>query len=181
MKSAIAFLAVLLSIPLLLAQPRSGRGERAPQYDALSEFMGLNESQIESLKQVSAALRQITGPMAREMFQLRKQLREETKSDAPDQEMINQLTGEIEGLKGQIQSESVNSRQQALAILNSDQVAALERLTEALSLQRSAQEATRLNLLEAPESFQRSFGARRSGGFRRGARERAGPGGDDGN
>ena len=182
MKSAIAFVALLLSIPPLLAQPPSGRGERMqPRYDALSEFMGLSASQIEGLKQTSAALREITGPLAREMFQLRKQLRQETKSDALDTEVINRLTGEMEGLKGQIQSESADSRQQARAILDSDQLAALDRLTEALSLQRSAQEATRLNLLEAPEGSQAGFGARRGGGFRHGSKGRRGPRGDDGN
>jgi Spy/CpxP family protein refolding chaperone len=164
--------AMLFAIPVLAQGPPEGpRGPHGLRGQALQEHLQLTEEQQAGLKANRQTLREATKPLMQQMREKRNLLREEMHSETPNAGIIGQLNVEIKELAEQMKAARESSRADAVALLDSNQQAALGELQRALELQGIARQAAGANLLAAPEG---GFGMR--GGMGPGPRgPRSGP------
>ena len=165
--------AILLAVPVLAQEPPEGpRGPHGHRGQALQQHLQLTEPQQEDLKANRQALREATRPLMQQVREKRNLLREEMRSETSNAGTIGQLNVEIKKLAEQMKAARESSRADAVALLDSNQQAALAELQRALELQGIARQAAGANLLAAPEG---GFGMR--GGMGPGPRgPRGGPG-----
>lgn len=165
--------AILFAIPVLAQGPPEGhRGPRGLRGEALQQHLQLTEQQQADLKANRQAMREATKPLMEQMREKRNMLREEMQPETPNAGTIGQLNVEVKELAEQMKAARESSRADAVALLDSNQQAALAELQRALELQEVARQAAGANLLAPPEG---GFGMR--GGFGPGPR---GPRGQQG-
>ena len=140
---------------------------------ALIDYLGLSEFQLAALRDVQASIRDAAQPVAEEARAKRQELRQAKQQDPPDTNLIGMLTMELEELAERLASIRGDFQDDAAAVLDSNQLALLGALEDALALQAEARQAAGLNLISSGEprlaSQARSRRGRKRGGRRQGS------------
>jgi Spy/CpxP family protein refolding chaperone len=133
--------------------PPARRPGNGPGLQALKTYLNLTDAQVTALAAVQTSLRNAIQPLAQDLAAKTKALRDENSKTTPDPNVVSQLKSEIASLRDQIQTQRSSFRAQAQALLTSDQIAALNKLEQALKLLVTAREAAALDLIDFPEGF----------------------------
>ena len=166
--------ALLLCFGISFSQDRtSGDSDPAPEHpfrgiEALRAEIGLNERQIERLREIGFALEDAIFPYALEAFEKDWALRRELRGTPPNVEVLRMLGEDLERIIGEVERVHSEHRAASRALLSSHQNAALDRLARVFESVQAAQEAIRLNLIEPPHGFPEGlllFGPFGRGGF----------------
>jgi len=159
MKKLTGFIAMLMLGGALMAQVGNpqDRRRRAPRVNELKEMLALTEQQMTNLAAIQKEMREATRPITEDLRALSQQLRDVMKSDPIDETAAADLRAAIEAKREEMEAAREESRLAAHTILSSDQMEILSKLEEALALQRAAQQAVTLNLIEGSD-YGRGFG-----------------------
>jgi Spy/CpxP family protein refolding chaperone len=130
-------------------------------------MLALTEDQLTNLATVQRELREATKPLGEELRDLARQLRDVMKSDPVDEAMAADLRAAIKEKREEIGAARAESRLASQAFLTPEQMEKLAMLEEALALQKVAQQAVMLNLIEG-SGMGRGFGIGMGGRGRRG-------------
>jgi len=141
----------------------------------LKEYLGLTDDQITDIRTLQKTQREQLRPLAQQMAQTSRQLREELQKEPVDSAVVSNLRAQIKALTAELQAKQKEYTQQLRATLNADQQAKLAELEEAMKqrdadLRAIARQAAMLGLIDAPRN---SGGLR--GNFRRGFMNRPVP------
>ena len=120
--------------------------------EALISYLGLSESQLAGLREVHAQIREATQPVAEEARAKQQELRQAKQQDPPDTNLIGMLTMELEELAAKLVGIRADFQDDALAVLDANQLALLGALEDALALQAEARQAVGLNLISGGEA-----------------------------
>ena len=120
-------------------------GVRLPE--ALIEELGLAESQIDQLRANNQSFREQVRPLAQDAAAKRRELRQEKRSESPNETVLGTLTMELEEIQAQIEGVRAAFRASARAILTTDQVNALGPIEDAVALGQAGRQAVVLNLV----------------------------------
>jgi Spy/CpxP family protein refolding chaperone len=170
MKKLTGIIAMFLLSGVLMAQVGDGtqqRRRRAPRINEVKELLALTEQQMTDLAAVQREMRGAAQPITQELRDLAMQLRDVVKSDPVDEAAAADLRAAIKAKREEIGALRSESRLAAHSILTAEQMETLAKLEEALALQRAAEQAVMLNLIEGPERG-RGFGMGMTGRGRRG-------------
>ncbi|MCS7315230.1 MAG: hypothetical protein RMI94_04810 [Bryobacterales bacterium] len=118
--------------------------------DALKSYLGLQDSQIESLRQLRQQQTQAIQSLVAELAARQRALREQLDRGVTDTAALGRALLEIEGLRKRLTEVENAARNQALAILSSDQRAKLDALEQARKLEAAVRQAIALGLLAPP-------------------------------
>jgi uncharacterized membrane protein len=140
------FLFPLLAGAVLLAQDPIPNA----QPPDLKAFLNLSDPEIQSLVQLQQQKAQALQPLVQEVLQAQQNLQQMLTSPNPDPAAVGQLVIAIATLRQQVQQIAGNFQQQAVNLLQPDQIAKLPPLQLALGLHHAALQAAFLGLLNAP-------------------------------
>ncbi len=124
-----------------------------PGLQALQTYLNLTDDQVTNLKAVETSLRSTIKPLFQNLVTKRQALRAENQKTTPDPTVITQLNQDIANLLSEIEVQRDAYRKQALAVLTTDQLAQLDKLTQALLLVPVGRAAVALDLISAPQGF----------------------------
>ena len=137
-------------------------------FEALRAELGLNERQVERLREVDFAREDEMFPYARDGFEHDWELRRALRNAQANEEEVRMIGEDLERIYGEINRVNTEYRRIARAILSSHQIAALDRLERVFESVQAAQEAIRVNLIESPPGYPFGlppFGPFGTGGF----------------
>ena len=118
-------------------------------YQALKQALALTDVQTQQLQDLQKNRQETTQAIYQKISDKQRQLNEALASPAPDPTTIGQLEIDMAGLRKQIGA-GPSVRDAALAILTDAQKEKLKDLQNAIQLQRAANEAIGLGLINAP-------------------------------
>ena len=121
--------------------------------EALRAEIGLNERQLERLREIEFAREDALFPYAREAFEKEWALRRELRATQLNEQALRMIGEDLERIHGEIERVNTEYRAAARALLSSHQNAALDRVARAFESLQAAQEAIRVNLIEPPPGF----------------------------
>ncbi|MFN8007432.1 MAG: periplasmic heavy metal sensor [Terriglobia bacterium] len=174
MKRWTSLLVFTLSLGTLLAQDPSapsGPPWGPPSFDALKTFLQLTDKQVQDLTALQTSFRDAVKPIHEQIRTKEKDLHTEMGKGSPDSALVAQLLVDIKGLRSQIKSKRDELRPQLLALLSDSQKNSLATLQQALTLQQTAHQAARLDLIDGPQTGSGpgpGFGGMRKGMLRHG-------------
>jgi len=154
MKIVTVWMVVLLCCGVLPADQRPfDRAPRADgiQADQLKTYLGLSDQQLQDLKALQGQFREAARPIAEQLGEKAKELRQARQQDPVDEALVSRLQAEIAGLQSQVAVLRTQFQSHAQGVLTADQMARLAALEQALALVPAAHQAAALNLLDAPE------------------------------
>jgi len=164
MKTAQLLLAAALLAGTALAQqgaPRADMSPKTPPTDAIKAYLKLTDQQATDLQALRTSLREAVRPLARQLADKTKTLREELKKDPVNATAVSTLRAEINDLKVQISAKRDEYGAKSRKVLSGEQLAALDALQQALSLLPAARQAIGLNLIDIPEGLAGMLGGGR--------------------
>lgn len=115
--------------------------------DALKNYLGLQDSQIQSLRQFQQQHFQAVRPLIAELAAKHEALREQLDRGSADAAALGKALLEIESLRKRLADAHTAARNQALGVLTGDQRAKLEALEQARKLAPAIRQAEALGLL----------------------------------
>lgn len=118
--------------------------------DALKAYLGLQDSQIESLRQLHQQHAQAMRSMMAELVAKQQALREQLDRGSTDATALGKALLEIESLRKRLMQAHEAVRNQALNLLTSEQRAKLDSLEQARKLEPAFRQAEALGLLAPP-------------------------------
>ena len=121
--------------------------------EALRAEIGLNERQLQRLREIDFAREDALFPYAQETFEKEWALRRELRGEQPNEQVLRMIGEDLERIHREIERVNSEYRVAARALLSSHQNAALDRLARAFESVQAAQEAIRVNLIEPPPGF----------------------------
>ena len=121
--------------------------------EALRAEIGLNDRQIERLKEIDLAREDALFPYARDAFEQEWALRRELRGAQLDEERLRMIGEDLERINIEIERVNSEHRVAAHAILSFHQLAGLRRLERAFESVQAAQEAIQVNLIEPPHGY----------------------------
>jgi Spy/CpxP family protein refolding chaperone len=163
---------------LMMAQgPGSGRGPglgagTPPSPDALKEFLGLTDAQVQQLVELRKSQPAAVQPLREQLRTKAEAMREEMQKANPDTNKVAQLMVEMKAIREQIRAEHGKLNDQAKALLTEEQKVKLAQLEAAQKLAPAIRQGIGLGLLSGPEGA----GAGRGGPAMLGPGPGAGPG-----
>jgi Spy/CpxP family protein refolding chaperone len=170
-------LTLVVSSLALMAQPRARSTPGTPRTpDELKAFLGLSDSQVQSLTQLRQQQNEALRTKSQDMRTKHEALRNLLNSNTADAAAVGRLMLDIEATRKSVRTEAERFRTQAVAVLNDAQKAKLKTLEDAVQLQPAIRQAGALGLLTPPEGGERGQG-RGPMMMRGNDRGRFGPGG----
>ncbi len=130
-----------------MAAALAAQAPAPPGPDALKSYLGLQDSQIESLRQLRQQHAQATQSMLAELAAKQQALREQLDRGSTDAAALGKALLEIESLRKRLTDASQALRTQAVGVLTGDQRAKLEALEQARKLEPAIRQAEALGLL----------------------------------
>ena len=122
----------------------------SPRFDELKTYLGLTDSQIQSLQQLQTQQGQAMQAIHQEIQQKQTALRDALKAGSTDAAALGRLLLDIENLRKRIEQGQTSYQDQARNVLSETQKTKLKALEEAAKLREEIQEATMLRLLTPP-------------------------------
>jgi len=150
MKKLLAVL--LLSGAVLVAQQTSPTTPAGPSFQAIKDFLGLTDQQVQSLLQLRQDEAQAARQLHEQIRTLEQQLQQKIEAGGPANEIGN-LVLQIANLRNQLRNLHDQYQDKALALLTADQQAKLAQLEEAAQLAPAIAQARALGLLKGPAGF----------------------------
>lgn len=144
-------LALALAAGLAFAQEDGERRRRGPQLDKLQETLSLTDTQLQALRDNSAAMREEIRAATEGARETREAMREEMAQDNPNEAIIAQHLTAMSEVRDEVEAIRARFRDSALALLDESQKAKLAEIEAAMELARLAPGAAALNLIEAPQ------------------------------
>jgi Spy/CpxP family protein refolding chaperone len=153
------FATILLSTLALSAQDTGSAGTGstiaifpppAASYKELQQFLSLSDQQVTSLQAIQVQRDQAVQAIWKQVSDKQNELNQLLQSGSIDYVRMGQLLVEINTAQKQYPAPVEPYRTQALAVLNPQQKAKLQTLTDALNLNIPANEAVALNLVDSP-------------------------------
>lgn len=119
--------------------------------EALQQTLGLTDMQLEQLRENNRAMVEEVRPLARELARKSRDLRRETRSDAPNESIIGTITVEIVEINGAMDEIRARYEESARSFLNPLQLEALKPIEAAAARVYQVRQAAQFNLVELPE------------------------------
>ena len=142
---------LLTTAAMLPAQDRDLTILPYPFYEDVKRYLGLSESQGQSLETILKNRNEAQQNIWRQTAEKNRHLQQLLESGTGAAAQIGQLLLDIRNLEKQIPTLDAPYRAQALNVLTADQKSKLAKLDEALKLQATASQAAALLLLEYPQ------------------------------
>jgi Spy/CpxP family protein refolding chaperone len=161
MRKTTLFLAASLLVATAYAQqgqPGRFQARTAASTDAIQTYLKLSDQQVTDLKALQTTMRVDIKPLAQQLADKTKTLRDELKKDPVDAATVSALRKDIDALKSQIGAKRDEYGVKARKVLSGDQLKALDALQQALALLPAARQAIGLNLMEVPEDLRGLIG-----------------------
>lgn len=147
-------LTMILFAGVLSAQgPRGPRAQGAPPMDELKTYLGLNDTQLEQIRQTRQSFRESMRPLVQEMAAKQRTLRDQIAQGSPDAAAAGKLLVEIDALRKQIRAKHESAQSETAAVLTADQRAKLKALEDAAKLAPMIRQARGAGLLAPPEGM----------------------------
>ncbi len=157
---------LLLSGALALAAQT--QPQRQPDLTAVKSYLGLSDAQVTQLQSIRQSEMQANQSIRDQMVTKEKSLQQLLDSGSTDAAAIGTLEIAINALRKQLSDSRSNFRDQAKAVLTTDQQTKLKALQDAASLAPTIAEAGALGLLNSTGPFGGGPGMGPMGGFRPG-------------
>ncbi len=116
-------------------------------FEALKEAVGLTDEQIKKMREIQQAHTAASQSVYVQISAKQNEVNNLLAAGSPDATAIGKLEIEINALRAQV-SKQVSSREELLNVLNPAQKKQLEKLQEAMQLQRAVSEANQVGLLQ---------------------------------
>lgn len=126
-------------------------GAQTPPLDSVKSYLGLQDSQMQSLQQLRQQQFQAVHSALSELATKQQSLREQLDRGSTDAAALGKLLLEIEGVRKRIAQTQQSYVSQALNVLTAEQKSKLAALEQALKLEVAARQAVALGLLAPPE------------------------------
>jgi Spy/CpxP family protein refolding chaperone len=117
---------------------------------ALATYLGLTDTQIQSLKTVAEQTRATVQPLMQQIGEKSKALAELRRAGSTDAAAIGNLVVQIDALEKQVQEARAAAKTQALAVLTADQKTKLAALEAAAKLMPAIRQAENMGLIQPP-------------------------------
>ncbi len=132
-------------------RPRMGLGQDAPAMAELKTYLGLTDGQLQHLQQERRATGDEIGPLARDIAQKQRALREQLDAGSTDASALGRLLVDVESLRKQIESKREATRVRAVSVLTPEQRTRLKTLEDVARLGDEVRQAIGAGLLDPPE------------------------------
>jgi hypothetical protein len=145
---------VLLIAPAFLSGQDKGNpsiGVFVPNYTEIKQYLGLTDSQLQSLQSVLDSRNQAMQNIYGQINQKYTTLNQLMNSDNATAAQLGQIMLDIRNLQKQLPLNDGPYKAQALNVLTADQKTKLPKLSEALQLQTTAGQAGMLLLIDYPQ------------------------------
>jgi Spy/CpxP family protein refolding chaperone len=144
------------------AGPGRRQGPPPGGTQAVQQYLGLTDDQVQQIEKTRDAARTSTRDVADELRAREIEMRSVMESGSADAGAVGKLALEIEALRSQMTQAVATARQNVLALLTPEQHAKLQALEEAAKLRPAIDEAAGLGLLgQAPPQGPRPGGPAR--------------------
>ncbi|QOY85356.1 Spy/CpxP family protein refolding chaperone [Paludibaculum fermentans] len=127
--------------------PRQQQMQPAGNADALKQYLGLTDAQVQQLKDLRKQQAESQRPVMEQIRDKRQQLRDAVRAANPDAALIGQLTVDIKKLTESMLANRTDLQAKAQALLTPDQKTKMAALEQAQKLMPAAGQATSLGLL----------------------------------
>ena len=118
-------------------------------HESLQNYLSLSDEQVRQLGDLRRDQFERMRPAMEQFGAKQRELDQALQASAPDPALVGRLTIEIQQLRQSMPDSREALREQALAILSSDQREKITKLNEALQLHPTAIEAAGLNLVDS--------------------------------
>ncbi|MGJ5815011.1 Spy/CpxP family protein refolding chaperone [Paludibaculum fermentans] len=145
--------------------PRPQQMQPAGNADALKQYLGLTDTQVQQLKDLRKQQAESQRPAMEQIRDKRQQLRDAVQSASPDSALIGQLTVDIKKLTEAMLANRTDLQAKAQALLTPDQKTKMAALEQAQKLMQAAGQATALGLLAPPAGMAGQGGMGRRAGM----------------
>ncbi len=152
-----------LSLALAQSPPRAAAPGRVGGLAELKAYLNLDDAQIQQMNQARRQALQDARPVATQLAQAQRELREMLQSPNPDPAAVGKKTLEVKSLREQLRTSRQAVTQAVLNVLTADQRTKLANLEEAAKLAPAARQAMLLGLIERPERPAQRIGPARRG------------------
>ncbi len=132
--------------------------QQAANADALKQYLGLTDAQVQQLKDLRKQQAESQWPTMQQIRDKREQLREAVRAASPDSALIGQLTVDIKNLTETLRTNRTGLEAKAQALLTPDQKTKIAALAEAQKLMSAARQATALGLLAPAAGMEEGSG-----------------------
>lgn len=130
--------------------PRMQQMQPAGNADALKQYLGLTDAQVQQLRDLRKQQAESQRPAMEQIRDKQQQLREAVRATNPDAALIGQLTVDIKKLTESMMANRTDLQAKAQALLTPDQKTKMAALEQAQKLMPAAGQATALGLLAPP-------------------------------
>jgi len=135
-----------LAAAVCFAQPAGRRGGAA-SFDEVKAYLGLSDTQVQSITASNKAAREANSPLMEQIRTKQKALRAAMAADANDAAAVGAAMIEIKTLHKQAAAARTKTHEQAVSFLSAEQKAKLATLGNSRDLRRETMQAQRLQLL----------------------------------